>query len=305
MRHPKPSREQQEEHLDWADFVRAKASLRLADSGNGSMKETEKTLLRLKESSKIGALAAAELAVLRRWENRFEEATAILDEAIKRGHDDPIIYQEKLAVKLVSGDKKGVEQVAMKASDKTKKDLLGKVTDDTKDFAYVAAMGMLLTETGDWERVSREFLQTDHVYTPYLAMMLYSRMTGKGKVEAEAKEVIERRWALVAPKTWKARLSKGDETAWREMLMGYYLEKQKVRLEGIFADLEDDARFAKSDLRHLSMSRGGMLCQAYFYDALLESTKDPNKMNASLEKTLNTNKRDYFEYAMAKFLLGR
>jgi len=88
------------------------------------------------------------------------------------------------------------------------------------------------------------------------------------------------------------------------MLIGYSLG-EKVS-QNIFLDLEDEARFADSGLRQVPMERGGMRCEAYFYDALLaKAGGDNDRMKSSLKKAGDTGFRSYFESGMAKFLLAQ
>jgi tetratricopeptide (TPR) repeat protein len=305
------SKEKQAPMLAWADYVRAVAILRLSEVGAGDgTGEAETTLLKLADFQISWPGPDIELARLKRMQGRFDEAMAYLDAAMKKlpknrdpdapSADEINIYWQRLSVGLESGKKEAVQQVAKEALSKVKRTKKGKVTEATSDFAFVAALGMLLTHAEGWEQVSLEFLQTDHQYVPYVAMMLYSRLGGKG--QTGPLRIIQARWAR-AKHNWKMRLSQGDQTAWREMLIGYYLEK--VPRERIFANLEDKARFANSELKGVMPLRG-MRCEAYFYEALLAGTKgDKIRMNSSLQKAVDTNSRGYFEYAMAKFLLAQ
>jgi hypothetical protein len=286
--------------LEWADYLQARTMLRKEESAEGrgqGIAEAEKILLSLKDTKSVGNLASLELACLRMRQKRPEEATAIIDEAMqKRPETSGDLFGENLALKLVAGDKEGVTRVATEALSKVKKDAQGKMTQETADFAYLGAGGLLMAGAG-WEQVAREVMQTDN----YIAMMLYWRLASKG--DAGAREVIEARWSQAKPETWKARMSQGDITVWEEMLIGYY--NGKVTREEILADLEDDARFAKS-LSHLPQKRQALLCDVYFYGALLaESKGDKTERNISLKKAVATNMTDYFEYAMAKFLLAQ
>ena len=112
----------------------------------------------------------------------------------------------------------------------------------------------------------------------------------------------EARWKKFDRGQWKERLQGGDETAWREMLIGYYL-KQLDRSQ-IFASLEDEQVYANSDLHALPMVRRGLLCEAYFYDALLaEVDHDQQRRNADLQKMLDTRMYGYIEYKLAKSML--
>ncbi|MHB9074687.1 MAG: nSTAND1 domain-containing NTPase [Desulfobaccales bacterium] len=290
--------------LNWADFLEAAALLRLAESGE--VKGTavaEKMLLKLKGSEVLGNLPARELAGLRRRENRPEEAAAILDEAMRKSPDAAVdLYREILALRLSTGDQNGVIRLTDEALSKIKKDSNGKVTEATKDFAFLAAEGLLVTKTEGWEKVSREFLQTDHVNAPYIAMILYWRLAGEDK--AAAQSVIAGHWDPDKRGMWRKRLRQGDRTVWKEMLIGYYLGQ--VSRKEIFGDLEDEDRFARSDLRQVPKTRRSMLCEAYFYDALLaDSNGDKDRSNSSLKKVVATNVADYDEYNLAKFLLAQ
>jgi hypothetical protein len=308
--HPLPEKNQAL-MLAWADFVRARALLRLADAGAGDgTGEAEKILLKLADSQSSWPEVDIELAGIREKQGRLDEAMAYLNAAVKklpqnRKPDEPnpyeaSIYWHKFFVGLLAGNKEAVQEVAKGALSKVKKDKDGKVTEATSNFAFVAALGMLLTDAEGWEQASLEFLQTDHQYVPYIAMMLYSHLGGKG--QTGPLKIIQDRWAR-AKHNWKVRLSQGDQTAWREMLIGYYLEK--VPRERIFADLEDEARFANSGMKSVMPLRG-MRCEAYFYEALLAGTKgDKIGMTSSLEKAIGTDSRGYIEYAMAKFLLAQ
>ncbi len=297
------SKEKREQLADQLDFVRATALLKLTRlGGGGDEREAESILLRLVNSPTLGSLSYAHLALLLRRQNRLEEATAILESGMKKFPEAEELYGAKLQMRLAAGDREGVSQLALESLKKVKKDKNRKITQATQGFAFVAAFGLLVTQSGAWESVALEFLQTDNQYVPYVAMMLAARLTGKDKVEA--REVIERHWVRARPGSWGARLRQGDQTAWSEMLIGYYLGK--VQRQQIFGDLEDEQRFAASDLRHVPMARRSMLCEAYFYEALLAETNgNREQMHSSLEKTLQTDARDYPEYTMAQFLLSQ
>jgi hypothetical protein len=265
-------------------------------------KEAETILVKLQASPKFASSAYNELAALRLRENRIKEAQDILSSVKKQWPDDQNLYSGLLMLNLVLGDRNGVSQIALDALKKVKKDEKGNIEEESQDFSYVATLGLLITETGPWEQTAREFLRTKNKYVPYIAMMLSSRLIGKDR--EDARKVIESYWMQARPDTWQARLREGDETVWREMLLGYYLGSEKVRRDDIFSTLEDEKRFAQSDLRFVPLPRLGMLCEAYFYDALLAEFKgNTAQMRTSLENVLKTNYRVYYEYDMAKFLL--
>lgn len=170
---------------------------------------------------------------------------------------------------------------------------------------FTAALGEMMTdsESVTAEETARRFIETDHEYVPYIAMMLYARTSGPA--QQEAREVIQQRWKNFDHSHWKERLRGGDETVWREMLIGYYLGE--LQRKDIFGQLEDEQEYARSDLRALPVIRQGLLCEAYFYDALLASVKGKDNdalHNSDLQKVLDTRVSSYIEYVLAKFLLA-
>jgi hypothetical protein len=100
-------------------------------------------------------------------------------------------------------------------------DRFAKSTGETEDFAFAAALGLVISRAEGWERAAREFLGTKHRLRPYIAMMLYSRMFREAA--REANQIIQRRWKDAEPENWSTRLREGDENFFREMLIGYYL----------------------------------------------------------------------------------
>ena len=309
--HPLPGKQQQL-MLAWADLVKARALLQLSDTGAGKdTAEAEGILLKLASSQTSWPEPDIELASFREKQGRLDDALAYLDKALKKlpknrkpDEPDPMeanIYGLKFSVVLRTGKKEAVQQVAEEARQKIRKDKEGRVTEDTSGFAFVAALGMLITDADGCEKVSLEFLQTDHEYVPYVAMMLYSRLGGKGQTGPQ--KVIQDRWDQ-ARGNWEVRLSQGDQTAWREMLIGYYLGE--VTRELIFANLDDEAHFANSGIKGIMPLRE-MRCEVYFYDALLAKIKGKRDqtVNSSLEKVVGTDASNTFEYGMAKFLLAQ
>ena len=195
-----------------------------------------------------------------------------------------------------------------KINDKKASDRISKEMDDwtrlQKDeypgLLFVSALGQIFTRSGDWEETARRFLETDHQYVPYLAMILSVQMS-EAQAE-EARGILAARWKQADPKHWPQRLRGGDEAAWREMLIGYY--QGEVTREQIFSQLEDAQAYARSDLRFLPLARSSLLCEAYFYDALLARSKhDEARKKEDLEKVLKTNVKSYIEYRLAKVML--
>jgi hypothetical protein len=288
---------------DFADLSQAQAYIELHKTGSvgtDKVQLAEALLERLQGSAALRGNSTVDLALLRERQNRSAEAIAIVDAAIKQWPDNAELYGVRLKLALSEGDKEGVFRIAAIANERLVSGSDWRITGENEGFAFVAALGLLMSEGQGWERAAREFLGTKHPNTPYVAMMLYSQMAGKGA--QEARQIIERRWTDADPETWIARLREGDVTAFREKLIGYYLKR--IPRHEVFSDLEDQRRFAGSDLRHLSMSRQEMLCEAYFYDALLAlAERDLMRARGSLKLALNTNQVHFWEHTMAKYLL--
>ena len=141
----------------------------------------------------------------------------------------------------------------------------------------------------------------DHPYVPYIAMMLYARIAS-AETQQEARGLLTERWEKADRAHWKQRIQSGDETAWREMLIGLYLDQ--LQPKQIFDQIKTGQSFAKSDLRFLPDSRQDLLCEAYFYSALLaESKKDMRNRDAYLRKVLDTKVVYFTEYSLAKYML--
>jgi lipoprotein NlpI len=162
---------------------------------------------------------------------------------------------------------------------------------------------MILTGRGEWERTGRTFLQTDHRYVPYVAIMLYSYKAGSGAAKDEALKILRRHWEKADRSTWAMRARQADPRVWREMLLGYFIGK--VDRARIFDLLADEDRFRESYLRHLPFSRGSLTCEAYFYDALLARSRGEfDRMEGCLRRVTEEGNPSYFEYSIARFLLA-
>lgn len=281
-----------DERLDLARLIRANAVGGLASQGQGRPAiEPEQWLRALLQSPRYGSSAYLALAGKLIDEERLKEAEGILTEALGKWPNWVSLHNEHFFLHLLQGD--------TAAADSTAQELVALASEDGSAL-FIAALGQILTSNAEWERTGRAFLATDHEYVPYLAMMLYAHMAARAEVDADA--VLEARWAVVDSTTWTARLTEGDPSAWREMLVGYYLGE--VDSSRIFHALEDDEAWSRSAFRHLPMPWRGLRCEAYFYDALLARSKgDESRATARLRDVLKTGHRNYYEYRMARFLL--
>ncbi len=173
---------------------------------------------------------------------------------------------------------------------------------------FLAAAAQLLTGQGEAQYTANQFLNTtNHEYRDYIRMMLYASLRGQGK-QLEANQLLEERWRAIDRRSWRDRLEQGDVSAWREMLIGYYIGK--VNKKEIFDSLETPEAFGQSPLRLVHPSLLAARCEAYFYDALLqgvtgEAASRRQRKITSLDKAIATNYVPYYEYHMARYLKGR
>lgn len=176
-----------------------------------------------------------------------------------------------------------------------------RVLGSSDQFTFIAAVAGILADVDKYEEVARRYLDTNHDSTDYVRILL-AAIRGMSEIR-DAKNYLEKRWLQATPTTWQWRLRDGNPTAWREMLIGYV--SGNLERGNLFDDLEDADRFKRSDLRHLSMGRDGLLCEGYFYEAMkfrlegdLEACRD------SLRKAFAINVTSYYEHWLAHYLLN-
>jgi tetratricopeptide (TPR) repeat protein len=274
-------------------FARAQALSRLGALGDTShLSEAEQLFSELLASPDIGLHAHSGLIELLIDQERYPEADRHIRSAIEKWPDEVTFYQEKFWSELLGGDMEAAAGTAKEVSDRQ---------GNNDDALFLAALNQILTGRGQWELAGRKFLTTRHPYVDYVTMMLYARLVGPDK--EEARRLLWQRWDRIKSHTWTERCRAGDASVWREMLIGHYVGA--VTSEEIFGKLEDETRYRQSDLRHLPLPRCSMLCEAYFYDAMLAKVQgDAGRMRRQLNKVLDTGKRNYLEYKMAKYLLA-
>ncbi|HVE87225.1 MAG TPA: hypothetical protein VND93_30425, partial [Myxococcales bacterium] len=104
------------------------------------------------------------------------------------------------------------------------------------------------------------------------------------------------------PDQIRASLLAGDDRAWLEMLIAYYMGR--LTWAELIDSLEDQRAFNASGYSHTRLSREGLLTEAYFYDALLaRANHDDQRAEADLKHVVDSGAPDHVEYHLAKYLL--
>jgi len=233
------------------------------------------------------------------YANAIKTGQTIFSMYPPQANNDTIPYLLMLLSELITGDEKAAVATANAAEAAA-----ANSTDagTTSSLMFTAALGQIVTRSPSMDDTGGRFLLMDHPYVPYVAMMLYSMASPQ--TQQDARGLLEERWKQADRAHWKDRLRGGDETAWRQMLLGMYVGE--VSPNEIFDPLKSEQSFVNSDFRFLPMSRNDMLCEANFYSALLaESKKDMKTRNADLQKVLDTKVVYFTEYDLAKFMLAQ
>ena len=278
--------------LDSARFARANALVNLSHAGDTSgAEEGERILSALVESPTSGFIASIFLASRLIDRQRYDEARDLLVRSVRRWPGSASLRGELFFVHLLRGDTSAAGQVAKQLA----------ATNSGDAFAsYLTAMSELVLGGTEWEQKGREFLATDHEYVPYIMMMMYA--STPGEVQSSTRSLVEKWWTDVDTTTWRARLDGGDMSAWREVLVGYYLGK--VPGDRLATALTTDEALRSSEFGKLPVPLQGLRCEFYFYDALLARSRgDVPHMKERLAGVLDTNYRLYYEYRMAQYLL--
>ena len=210
------------------------------------------------------------------------------------------LQQQRAFALLARADRAGLVEFA--ASEKGKRDA-------RLDERYAALVAALVTAKVDGEmlRISRDFLYGPHQYRDYLLMTLH---WNQGATD-ETRALLAKRWGAIDPKTWDARLARGDVSAWRERLIGYFLGK--LGREELFRDLpenEDQAAFDRGSLARLGEGYRSLLSEAYFYEALRQASDGEaatrlERCLPALQRVVTIKQRSTWEFNMARYLLNR
>ena len=310
--------EQRERESPAIYFYRASTMERLSNLGvvdpglhlpdrRAAVDQNLENLKRIKNWEEYAIMTEAEFALER---GNYAKALQLSRQAEslypKEAKNDSNWYEVTLDAQLLTNDLKGAAETANLAkqhADELKTANDERTQDQQASLMFTAALGQLVTGSDTMEETGRDFLSKDHPYVPYIAMMLYARIAS-AETQEEARGLLNERWEKADRPHWKQRLQGGDETAWREMLIGLYLNQ--LQPHEIFDPLKDEQSFAQSDLHFLPDSRQDLLCEAYFYSALLaESKKDMRSRDADLRKVLDTKVVYFTEYTLAKYMLSQ
>lgn len=280
-----------------ARALTSSAAYRLVNPREVDLREVEGTLRSLADSPAIGQPARGYLCLLLETEDRIDDEVGLIQDWLTANNEHPDALTYLLNARLKQGDSKGVQEVAERIETLLQSK---RSADERKRLLFNVSKAAILADLPRAEWLARQLLQTDHEYADYIRMILASFMSDKDA--ATAKALLLAKWEKLAPAAWDGRLREGDPLVWHEMLIGYFLDK--VPRNRIFADLRDDAAFGRSAFAHLPRSRLGMLCEAYFYEALhLRATLGRDAMCAALPRVIETGIKPYIEYGMAQFLL--
>jgi hypothetical protein len=191
-------------------------------------------------------------------------------------------------------------------------DMLDRGVGEPSEVLFISALSHLLLDDGDEFRRSADQLLywMDHRYRDYVRLMLSWRLRQRGH-EAAARMLLEDRLREVSrEETPEQRLSEGDLAPWREMLIRYSLAPTDAGRALVFGPLRDESAFGASVLAKGGQSLSSFRCEAYFYDALLQSvTADAStrqsRYHAQLQAVMREGCYSMYEYQMARWLMGR
>jgi hypothetical protein len=287
---------------DQAQYLRITTKLRQDQPRMTFSREDSAGLRRLIDSSDevLAQMAYHSLTSLHAIAGEHDEADRLSTVAFKKWPNLAGFPLLQLFGKLQSGDVDAASDLA--AFLRKTASGPGLPADERLEFIAGATLGEILTRSGEWALTGRAFLDSEHRWVPYVALLLTSSIAVDGR-QAEGRQLLESRWRRVDRTTWAARLEEGDAVAWAEMLIGYFLDQ--VPRADIFGPLADDGTLATSPLRHLPVSRAGLSCEAHFYEAMKANSRgDQATARIGFERVLATGAWHFQEYWIAKHLLG-
>lgn len=205
---------------------------------------------------------------------------------------------------------------AVKLSD----DLLADSLWKNEDMLFLSAISRLMVQgepnsgrseadfSGSAERL---LLFGGHRYRDYVRLILYWRLMQRPHQGEKARGLLDQRLLEIPDPehdTPDVRLAEGDLSPWRDKLVRYYSDPSDANRRAIFDPLNDRAAFEHTVLASAGQSFSSFRCEAYFYDALVQSiTGDVATRRQRYTDDLRTVVRercfDMYEYHMASWLL--
>jgi hypothetical protein len=230
---------------------------------------------------------------------RYDEADTLSATARHRWPDDWTFLTLDLLRDVRRGRAGAVAAAAQRAAERATAE---RAVGNREQALFLGALGGILTRSPWAEKVGVRFLESEHDNRDYVRLMLYAHQATHAPSEARAR--LEARWQQIDPYTWPARLRNGDSSAWREMLVGRVLGR--VSESDLFGKIEDEGAWKQSDLFHLPVPRRGLLCEAWFYEAMRAKAEgQAERMRDCLRRCLAVGYTSYYEHAMAMFLLAQ
>jgi hypothetical protein len=193
----------------------------------------------------------------------------------------------------------------------TADDALERQIGDQQSTLFSSALAHLLLNDAAYAESARRLLfWMDHPYRDYVRLMLAWRLLSRGAAgENEARALLQDRLREVpAGDNPEQRLAEGDLNPWHEIIVRYYLNQTPETSAKVFDSLKDQKTFAQSMLSRGSQSLASFRCEAYFYDALLQSVSGEARTRAAryrnrLQQVVDEKCYTTYEYAMASYLL--
>jgi hypothetical protein len=285
--------------LAWARFLEAQSIIKL-DSDDPARPALARELLTKVSAVRdpdVGAEATEWLAYLALSEGQEGVAKSLLadwQQRLPSSLDDGSFHGAQASLEASLGDMDGAEaeaRIAVEQAQLHHRDALGAVS-----------LGVLFGRDWRWwEQAARSYLDTGSAHADYLRLIVFARLARAEPLKADR---------LVAGREvdpgWGERARGGDAAVWREMLVAYYAGK--LPRAHLFAPLETEEAFRKQWGGTIAQERGGMSCEAWFYDALLEGARgNESAMRSGMATVVDRcSHRTFTEYEMARhFLAGR
>lgn len=295
-------RSQQEELVTYTR-ARIDRTLLLVRDDNSSFSEAERLFRLLLKAKRDDIRQASRRELVRTLyeEGHDKDAQALIGEFGKDWPADPYARAVDMFAQIERGNSPEIVKIAdaeRREAEAQRK--LGN-NDDANGALFYAALGLMVTQSGDWRDVVKQFIDqgTQHQYRDYVIMMFCAYSPQR---DSAGTWLLDRRWAEIKPESWPNRLTNGDMSAWREMLIGRF--KNDPQSNRIFEVIEDDGKWRASGLSQLPVSRRGQRCEAWFYEAMRAKRNGQlDYMRDCLKKCLRAGVQAYDENGMAAFLL--